>query len=134
MALPLPNFLDGILLFVLGNFLEGIFFLAVGNFLDGIFAIKPPTTVKKWPAAQRERRAGCHAETQWEGIRCEGSQSTLGIGCVSSVAYFASTNGKMSAMCCMSLEQSRRSSFTAKLMATFPGTSLVCQPCPYFNG
>ena len=44
-------------------------------------------------------------ETQREGIMYEGLHSALGkIGCVSYVEYFASTNGKISAMCCTSLE------------------------------
>ena len=67
-------------------------------------------------------------ETQREGIMCEGLQLALGdIGCVSYIEYFASTNGKMSAMCWTSLERPRRSSLTAKLgnLATFPRTTLV---------
>ena len=63
-------------------------------------------------------------ETQREGIMYEGLHSALGesIVCVSYAEYFASTNGKMSAMCWTLLEQPRRSSVTAKLgnMATFP--------------
>jgi len=64
-----------------------------------------------------------HAETQWEGIMCEGLNTTLGGGCDSCVAYLASTSGRISAMCWASLGRTRRSSVTAKLvnMATFPG-------------
>jgi hypothetical protein len=67
-------------------------------------------------------------ETQREGIMCEGLHLAIGgIGCVSYIEYFASTNGKMSAMCCTSLERRRRSSPTAKLgnLATFPRTTFV---------
>lgn len=55
MAVPLANFLDGILLCDLGNFLEGIFFLVVENFLEGIFAIKLTKNRdhEKRPAARR---------------------------------------------------------------------------------
>jgi hypothetical protein len=66
-------------------------------------------------------------ETQREGIMFEGLHSALGgIGCVSFVEYFASTNGTMSAMCWPLLEQPRRSSASAKLgnMATFPKDDL----------
>ena len=66
----------------------------------------------------------------------EGLHSALGgIGCVSYIEYFASINGTMSAMCCNSLEQLRRSSLTAKLgnVATFPRTTLAFQPCFYSN-
>ena len=68
----------------------------------------------------------------------EGLHSALGgyRCCVSYVEYFASTSGTMSAKCCTSLEQPRRSSLTAKLrnMATFPRTTLVFQPYLNSNG
>lgn len=84
MAVPLANFLDGILLLDFGNGLEGIFFLVVENFLEGIFAIDAFLS-REMKMARRpsERRAGYHTETHWEGIMWEGSYSTLGIGCVS---------------------------------------------------
>ena len=84
MALPLANFLEGILLCDLGNFLDGIFFLVVENFLEGIFAINSPRT-ERMKMARRPKSGEpiAHDETQREGIKCEGLHSTLGIGCVS---------------------------------------------------
>ena len=130
MAVPLPNLLDGILLCDVGNFLEGIFFLVFEKVLDGILAMNH-TWDRDKEKGRRLQSGGpvSHTETQWEGIMWEGRYSTLGIGCVSQLAYFASTNGKMSTMCCMSLEPLSRPSVTAKLlnMATFPNDD-PCTP------
>jgi hypothetical protein len=87
-ALPLANFLDGILRCDFGNFLEGIFFLVVENFLEGIFAIDVlwgSTWSREMKMARRPESCEpfFHAETQWEGIMWEGLHSTLGIRCVS---------------------------------------------------
>jgi hypothetical protein len=78
----------------------------------------------------RDGKPFSQVETQREGIMFEGLHSALGgIGCVSFVEYFASTNGTMSAMCWPLLEQLRRLSASAELgnLATFQRTTFVRQ-------
>jgi hypothetical protein len=124
-VLPVESFLDDILRWDFASFREGIFFLVFGNFREGIFAINHPPRSRAIKMARRPRKSGepcAQTETQWGGIMYEEPAAAPGMGCVSRIAYFASTSGRISAMCCTWLERFWQSLFAAEFSnsATFP--------------